>query len=575
MISLRGKPFALCCNFLFCLLTGCVSGETIITTVGTDVTLRCTYDARYYGKLAVCWGRGSVPNRGCANQVIKSDGTSVTSRLSERYLLLGNLGEGDVSLTIRQVEESDSGTYGCRVDIPGWFNDQKQELTLTVKAGRPFPVTVKAGEVNQRTITVRWNPPFDGGVPITDFIIDLKNKQEPWDSAVRSTLSHAQLIRATLVDLHPAKTYNVRMFAVNSVGMSESSNVLTFTTKEAAPEGPPLDMRLEALSSDTIRVTWKPPRADLTNGILLSYKVTYREYDADARKFKGWQAIIKKAMHEVESHILRNLKPSTEYAVLVQAMTNAGIGPASSAPLCSTLDEIHGTTTAAATTDFPSTTTLVWDTGLTFKTLPRIRTTSATETTFADIWWEQTTTRTSSVPPDPPVVELQELTDNIISLSWSPGFEGDGPITGYFLEYKAVNASWEYTKTVVDFGPDQTEATIIEITPSTYNLRMFAMSSLGISKASNVLTVTIGEPGQQINDTVSPVSADSQTAVTEDDGHGAHPAAIIVPVVLVVLIGAMATAWQLRRIKRKKGSLSMLLNDRGLRYKGSESLQEF
>lgn len=43
------------------------------------------------------------------------------------------------------------------------------------------------------------------------------------------------------------------------------------------------------------------------------------------------------------------------------------------------------------------------------------------------------------VPPDPPVVELKEVTDNTISLFWTPGFDGDSPITGYYLEYKAVN----------------------------------------------------------------------------------------------------------------------------------------
>lgn len=43
------------------------------------------------------------------------------------------------------------------------------------------------------------------------------------------------------------------------------------------------------------------------------------------------------------------------------------------------------------------------------------------------------------VPPDPPVVELKEVKDNTISLLWTPGFEGDSPITGYYLEYKAVN----------------------------------------------------------------------------------------------------------------------------------------
>lgn len=108
----------------------------IIARVGTDVTLTCSYDAQYYGKLSACWGRGAIPNSGCANEVIKSDGTSVTSRLSERYLLMGNLAAGDVSLTIRQVQESDSGMYGCRVEIPGWFNDHKHQTTLTVVAGK-------------------------------------------------------------------------------------------------------------------------------------------------------------------------------------------------------------------------------------------------------------------------------------------------------------------------------------------------------------------------------------------------------------------------------------------------------
>lgn len=56
-------------------------------------------------------------------------------------------------------------------------------------------------------------------------------------------------------------------------------------------------------------------------------------------------------------------------------------------------------------------------------------------------------------------------------------------------------ASWDYTKTGVDFSSDQTEATIIEMNPSTYNIRMFAKNNLGTSKASNVLTITTGETG--------------------------------------------------------------------------------
>lgn len=54
-----------------------------------------------------------------------------------------------------------------------------------------------------------------------------------WDTTHRTPVSNPDLTQVTLVDLRPAKAYNLRMFAVNSEGMSGTSNVLTVTTKEA------------------------------------------------------------------------------------------------------------------------------------------------------------------------------------------------------------------------------------------------------------------------------------------------------------------------------------------------------
>ncbi|XP_059202149.1 cell adhesion molecule DSCAM-like [Centropristis striata] len=578
MCFLGRRRLSACLSLLVCLLLGRVSAESIIATVGEDVTLICNYDSKYYGKLSVCWGRGAIPNSGCANEVIKSDGTTTTSRLSERYLFKGDLGKGDVSLTIRQVEEGDSGTYGCRVDIPGWFNDHKTEMTLTVVAVRPNPLKVETREVKERTVTVRWAAAFDGGRPITAYRIDLKNKQASWDTAVTTEVYNPDLTQLTLVDLRPAKTYNLRMFAINSVGMSETSNVLTVTTKEAAPEGPPLDMQLEALTTHSIKVTWKPPKLELRNGVLRSYSISYREYDPAGRQFKRWQHLNVMATREVESIILSNLKPSANYGVIIQAKTHAGIGPASTAPLCSTLDEVK-TSTASTSTSTASTikststasTIRIQDTSSSISA----HTTSKIETfTDATVWAESSTVPTS-VPPDPPVVELKEVKDSTISLSWTPGYEGDSPITGYYLESKAVDASWSYRKTVVDFSPNQTEATIIEINPSTYNIRMFAKSSAGTSKASNVLTITTEEAGgHQRDDRLTTVSTDTHAAASTEDSQSGNLAAIVVPVVLVVLAVAVVTAWQLRRIKQKKGSLNMWLSNGALRYNGSEPLQE-
>lgn len=117
----------------FCLLT--VSDGSQITVAGLEgqsVTLPCTYDGKYHGPVPVCWGRSTLPNSGCNSIIIETDGTMVISRASDRYQIL-RMGLGDVSLTIQKATEKDSGLYGCRVQIPGWFNDIKTHVTLNIE----------------------------------------------------------------------------------------------------------------------------------------------------------------------------------------------------------------------------------------------------------------------------------------------------------------------------------------------------------------------------------------------------------------------------------------------------------
>ncbi|CAL8276878.1 unnamed protein product, partial [Arctogadus glacialis] len=127
---------------LLCLLTAAECDQVVFATVGYNVTLPRKYDVQANGLSSTCWGQGAIPASRCSNQLIASDGATVrkVSQVSSRYQLLGDLENGDVSMTILNVSEMDSGQYGCRVEIAGWWNDLKHHFQLKVrKDTKPTP----------------------------------------------------------------------------------------------------------------------------------------------------------------------------------------------------------------------------------------------------------------------------------------------------------------------------------------------------------------------------------------------------------------------------------------------------
>ncbi|XP_064181462.1 T-cell immunoglobulin and mucin domain-containing protein 4-like isoform X3 [Anguilla rostrata] len=123
-------------QMLFHLVPVCEgSMQTLIGKTGESVTLPCRYDIIANGPTHMCWGRGEVPWSKCSNTIVSTDGEKVTFSESDRYRLQSGVQEGDVSLTIINVTENDSGIYGCRVKIPGQFNDLKHNIYLNIVKG--------------------------------------------------------------------------------------------------------------------------------------------------------------------------------------------------------------------------------------------------------------------------------------------------------------------------------------------------------------------------------------------------------------------------------------------------------
>ncbi|XP_016095832.1 T-cell immunoglobulin and mucin domain-containing protein 4-like isoform X3 [Sinocyclocheilus grahami] len=128
-------------SWILCYLTISKCSDGIVQGFeGESVILPCKYDSKYHGKCPICWMIGDIPNMGCGNEIIGSDGDKVVRKKSYRYQLGGEIRHGDVSLTILNIKKTDSGKYGCRIHVPGLFNDEMYYVHLIVNDA-PGPTT--------------------------------------------------------------------------------------------------------------------------------------------------------------------------------------------------------------------------------------------------------------------------------------------------------------------------------------------------------------------------------------------------------------------------------------------------
>nr|XP_028574190.1 hepatitis A virus cellular receptor 2 [Podarcis muralis] len=125
-----------------CLLTS-VAGTTIQGKVGQNITLPCHYSTVENGIRTICWGRGSCPLSWCSSQIFQTNKRKSIYKKDSKYYLLGDVHQGDVSLTIVNVTEEDSGTYCCRVDISGLFNDLKHNIEVVIEKGNWSPTSAR------------------------------------------------------------------------------------------------------------------------------------------------------------------------------------------------------------------------------------------------------------------------------------------------------------------------------------------------------------------------------------------------------------------------------------------------
>ncbi|XP_027709398.1 hepatitis A virus cellular receptor 1 homolog, partial [Vombatus ursinus] len=177
-----GLPVLFNCILTVLLAAGpSMSAQTVRGVVGQSATLPCMYSV-HQGVTSMCWGRGWCPLNGCSNEIIWTDGHKMTFQHSGRYYLKEDLSQGIVSLTIENLTEADAGTYCCRVEISGWFNDQKVTVNLKVEQVSSTPVldivtTTRPSETPDGKNWTQPNTPI--GNDFSPHVIHIK-QDKPW-----------------------------------------------------------------------------------------------------------------------------------------------------------------------------------------------------------------------------------------------------------------------------------------------------------------------------------------------------------------------------------------------------------
>ena len=100
------------------------------------------------------------------------------------------------------------------------------------------PENLRVISKTSRVVNISWTPGFNGSSDILNYTVEISTDNETFTEARCQGLSSSGCVvsssstSASLLDLHPGRTYYIRVFATNKVGSSAVSSVITTTIVE-------------------------------------------------------------------------------------------------------------------------------------------------------------------------------------------------------------------------------------------------------------------------------------------------------------------------------------------------------
>uniref|UniRef100_A0A8C6PEP5 Myosin binding protein Cb n=1 Tax=Nothobranchius furzeri TaxID=105023 RepID=A0A8C6PEP5_NOTFU len=214
---------------------------------------------------------------------------------------------------IEGAERGDEGNYTICVTNPA--GEDKAMLFVKIVDVPDPPENVKCTGVGEDCATIVWEPPkFDGGAPIKGYLMERKKKgSSRWtklnfDVYESTTYEAKRMIEGIL--------YEMRVFAVNSIGLSQPSlNSKPFMP--IAPTSEPTRLTVHDVTDSTCSLRWLAPEK-IGAGGLDGYIIEYcKEGDTE------WVAA-NKDLCEKQGFVVRGLPVGEKINFRVVAVNIAG-----------------------------------------------------------------------------------------------------------------------------------------------------------------------------------------------------------------------------------------------------------
>ncbi|XP_073507607.1 myosin-binding protein C, slow-type isoform X31 [Phyllobates terribilis] len=158
-------------------------------------------------------------------------------------------------LVIDSAEKDDTGTY--RIMVKNEAGEAVAHIKIKVVDIPDAPLAPDVTEVGEDWCIMKWEPPiYDGGCPILGYFIERKKKQSS-----RWMRLNFELCKET--NFEPKKmiegvAYEVRVFAVNSIGISKPSMPSKPFVPLAVTSAPTM-LTLDGVTDNTVTMKWRPP----------------------------------------------------------------------------------------------------------------------------------------------------------------------------------------------------------------------------------------------------------------------------------------------------------------------------